>query len=75
MAEEIVDFKAAWRALISTYFLAIADFAWEISSKKGAVCAPMAGHTRSLIAGASKVAWAVTRMARKASYLSPIARC
>ena len=75
MAEEIINFKAAWRALISTYFLSIADYAWEISSKKGVVCAPMAGRTRSLIAGASKVAWAVERRAWKASYLSLIARC
>ena len=75
MAEEIVDFEVTWRALISSYFLSIADSAWEVSSEKGAVCAPMAERTRSLIAGASKAAWAVTRSAWKASYLSPIARC
>ena len=75
MAEEIVDFEATWRAEISSYFLSIADSAWEMSSVKGAVCAPMAERMRRSIAGASKEAWASTRSARKASYLSPIARC
>jgi len=37
MAEEIVDFEATWRAEISSYFLSIADSAWEMRSENRSV--------------------------------------